>query len=369
MNYQLSLIILFCFAILKPAHADSPKQECVGRLTFDVPEKIEWATYPTENKLISGGGGHTFSKNISSENEYLSYNHSGLTLRVSNITTHHEFDLQRNAILYTDETSKKETLEKIDTKKGRLQSIQEMNYSTDVIERLKDEIKILEESAADKTIKEYALNISDSYVFGDNTTPSQVLLWRNNRIYYFNFNTPTKNSAEDIKDLIARFEPRELYQVPNGPGVCLPYGFIHDDGKTGFSVKNSLRFTSTPNVIMSMINASQDDPTKATTGTYNTDHNPGYDAEKWKKSKIMEKFYFGDRMTTLEGWRLDPRPESGEQERAWFAIAHVGGLASPLMAVQMFTFKQGTDGLKFLTPPPEAVIPRFLKLTESIKPQ
>ncbi|KPN87520.1 hypothetical protein AL066_31480 [Pseudomonas nunensis] len=237
------------------------------------------------------------------------------------------------------------------------------------MERLKDEIKILEESAADKTIKEYALNISDSYVFGDNTTPSQVLLWRNNRIYYFNFNTPTKNSAEDIKDLIARFEPRELYQVPNGPGVCLPYGFIHDDGKTGFSVKNSLRFTSTPNVIMSMINASQDDPTKATTGTYNTDHNPGYDAEKWKKSKIMEKFYFGDRMTTLEGWRLDPRPESGEQERAWFAIAHVGGLASPLMAVQMFTFKQGTDGLKFLTPPPEAVIPRFLKLTESIKPQ
>ena len=74
-------------------------------------------------------------------------------------------------------------------------------------------------------------------------------------------------------------------------------------------------------------------------------------------------------MTTLEGWRLDPRPDSGEQERAWFAIAHVGGLASPLMAVQMFTFKQGTDGLKDLTPPPEAVVPRFLKLTESIKPQ
>ncbi|MGZ7457971.1 T6SS immunity protein Tli4 family protein [Pseudomonas sp. Ma2-10] len=369
MKFQFHLIPAFFIITMGAAHADAPKQECFGRYTFDAPEPIEWATHSTKNNSISEGGGHTFSKNISSENEYLTYNYSGLTVRVSDITTPHEFEIQRNAILHTNEISKTETLEKIDIKKGRLQSIQDMNYSADIIEGLKKDIKNLEDSTKDATVFEYKFNIPDSYVFGSKNTPSKALLWRNNRIYYFSFNTPSKKSTEDIKGLIARFEPRELYHVPKSPGVCIPYGFIHDDGKTAFSIKNSLRFTSTPNVIMTMINASQDTPTKATTGTYNTDHHPGYDAEKWKKSKIMEKFYFGERMTTLEGWRLDPRPESGEQERAWFAIAHVGGLASPLMAVQMFTFKQGTDGLKDLTPPPEAVIPRFLKLTESIKPQ
>lgn len=39
----------------------------------------------------------------------------------------------------------------------------------------------------------------------------------------------------------------------------------------------------------------------------------------------------------------------------------------PLVAVQMFTFQKGTDNLTELTPPPEEVIPRFNKLSESIK--
>jgi hypothetical protein len=204
---------------------------------------------------------------------------------------------------------------------------------------------------------------------GSETTPYEFLLWRNNRVFYFHMNKPAENAAQRIKDLVSRFEARDLYQVPEGPGVCMPYGFIHDDGKTGFTVKNSLRFSGTPNVIMSLINASQDSQTKPTRGTYNTDYRPGYDAQNWKKSKILEKFYIGERMTTLEGWRLDPRPDSKEEERAWFAIAHVGGLASPLIAAQMFTFQKGTDGLKDLTPPLEAVIPKFLKLTQSIRLQ
>ncbi|RON68767.1 hypothetical protein BK671_11235 [Pseudomonas fluorescens] len=227
----------------------------------------------------------------------------------------------------------------------------------------------MEEQIRQTKTYEHDLGIPDSHVLGSKDTPYEFLLWRNNRVFYFNMNKPAENSAQRIKDLAARFEARDLYQVPEGPGVCMPYGFIHDDGKTGFSVKNSLRFTSTPNVIMSLINASQSDPTKPTLGTYDTDYRPGYDAETWKKSKIMEKFYIGDRMTTLEGWRLDPRPETTEQDRAWFAIAHVGGLASPLIAAQMFTFQKGTDGLKDFTPAPEAVIPRFLKLTQSISSQ
>lgn len=363
------LLIVSLVGVCETSSAEEEKKECIGRTVFATPESMEWATYPTTKHLISEGGGHTFSTNISAEHEYLSYNDDQLTIRVSEITTLEDFQTQRNAIIHKGEVAKAEVLEEIETNKKLLQSISTMGYSQGVIDRQKKIIMDKEKSIAETAIEEYDLGIADSHVLGSQATPSEVLLWRKNRIYYFNFKTPGQTQTQTIKDLIAHFEPRDIYEVPNGPGVCMPYGFIHDNGETSFSVKNSLRFTSTPNVILSLINASQGDPTKATTGTYDTDYRPGYDAEIWKKSKIMEKFYIGERMTTLEGWRLDPRPEASEQDRAWFAIAHVGGLASPLIAVQMFTFQQGTDGLKDLTPTPEKVIPKFKKLTQSISSQ
>ncbi|MEO8644530.1 T6SS immunity protein Tli4 family protein [Pseudomonas sp.] len=372
MKLNIATWAISIFLTTTNSFASSTRTECLGRITFNTPEDIAWATFPVNDYPIGNTGGSAFTKNIVAVGDSTIYQYDELIVKVSDITASDEFDRQRNYILHKAKTHKKELEDDISEKQdiiNDLSTIQDDNDVKNTIIRLKENIKKTESEIPQAVVYEHDLGIADAYILGSKSTPHDVLLYRNKRIYYFSMNNPAADSAQRIKGLIARFEPRDLYQVPKGPGVCIPYGFIHDDGKTSFSVKNSLRFTSTPNVIMSIINSSQDDPTKATTGTYDTDHRPGYDAEKWKKSKILEKFYFGERMTTLEGWRLDPRPESGEQERAWFAIAHVGGLASPLMAVQMFTFKQGTDGLKDLTPPPEAVIPRFLKLTESIKPQ
>jgi len=344
-------------------------EECLGRIRFQTPEKFSWATYDIENYKINSAGGHTFSKNVGAVGDYVRYDYSELLIKVSNMTTREEFDRTRSIVFHSVDFYKDHLKDRLETNKRLLATVKRLKYSANVIEDQANTIKELEEQIQKTKVYEFDLGIVDAYVLGSEKTPHEIFLWRNNRVFYFHMNKPGTDSAQRLKDLIARFEPRELYQVPEGPGVCMPYGFIHDDGNTGFSVKNSLRFTSTPNVIMSMINASPDDPTRPTRGTYNTDYSPGYDAEKWKKSKIMEKFFFGNRMTTLKGWRLDPRPESGEQERAWFAIAHVGGLVRPLLAVQMFTFQKGTDGLKDLTPPPEAVIPKFLKLTQSIREQ
>ena len=368
---MIRVIIAFTSLLLgaQSAWAESKLQECLGRMRFQSPEKFEWATFAIERSNMKSAGGHVFSKNVHAVSDFVSYNYDDLTIRVSDITTRENFDRERNAIIHETELYKKNLEEDLKTNERLLETIKRMKYSADIVKNHENEITKLEDQIRQTKTYEHDLGIPDSHVLGSKETPYEFLLWRNNRVFYFNMNKPAENSAQRIKDLAARFEARDLYQVPEGPGVCMPYGFIHDDGKTGFSVKNSLRFTSTPNVIMSLINASQNDPTKPTRGTYDTDYRPGYDAEIWKKSKIMEKFYIGDRMTTLEGWRLDPRPETTEQDRAWFAIAHVGGLASPLIAAQMFTFQKGTDGLKDLVPPPEAVVPRFLKLTQSIREQ
>jgi hypothetical protein len=40
------------------ALADTPRQECLGRMTFDVPEEMQWAVYNADhtNRITEGGG-------------------------------------------------------------------------------------------------------------------------------------------------------------------------------------------------------------------------------------------------------------------------------------------------------------------------
>ncbi|HIL23161.1 MAG TPA: hypothetical protein EYG20_07765 [Alcanivorax sp.] len=216
---------------------------------------------------------------------------------------------------------------------------------------------------------EHDLGISDAYFIGGRTAPVDAYLYRDGRVYFFAMNKPEKQSAEHFKDLVSRFRTRDLYEVPEGPGICFPYGFIADDGKTDYSIKNSLRFTRTPNVIFTLVTTSPDNPrgTKPTLGTYDTDYNPGYDGKKWELKRFIEPSYIGGHLAGLEGWQLKPKPDSGEQERAWFALAHTGGGMRPMVAVQIFTFQKGVDDLTEFTPPPEEVLPRWKALSKTIE--
>lgn len=360
-------------ALLVPAGmalADAPRQECIGRMTFDMPEEMQWATFHADfTNRISKGGGHGFGLKVGAKGDNASYDYDGLVIYVSDIVERDTFD---GAARYTKGTANlyQERLKKdLVTANQLLKEFKTNKYKPEDIASLDADIREIERKIPLAKIHEYDLGIPDAYFLGGHIAPGEALLWRNNRVYYFSFSKAGPDSAERIKALMARFQPRDLYEVPKGPGFCFPYGFIADDGKTDYSIKNSLRFTQTPNVIFTLVTASADDPwqTKATTGTYDSDYRPGYDANKWTKTSFIERLYLGKRLAGLEGWRLDPKPGSAEQERAWFALAHRGGTSSPLLAVQMFTFQKGTDDLTGLTPPPEEVIPRFKMLSESFK--
>ena len=353
------------------ALADMPRQECLGRMTFDVPEAMEWATYDAERTFrISSGGGHNFTSKVTAKGDLVSYDFKGVVIRVSDIVDRSEFE---SAVGYQKGTGRRyqKTLrENIETDKRRLAELPEMGYGPEALAEVEQTIKELEERAAHAIPREHDLGIPDAYFLGGDF-PGFGYVYRNQRVYYFAMRQGAVDGTgvEAFKDLMARFRPRELYEVPEGPGICFPYGFIADDGKTAYSIKNSLRFTSTPNVIFTLVTASVGDPwqTQPTTGTYDTDYRPGYDGTKWKLTRFIEPSYIGDRLAGLEGWRLDPKPESGEQERAWFALAHTGGLLNPLIAVQIFTFQKGLDNLTEFTPPPEDVLPRWKVLSESIR--
>ncbi|MEZ2746936.1 hypothetical protein ACBQ16_17280, partial [Halopseudomonas bauzanensis] len=291
--------------------AESPRQECLGRLTFDVPEEMEWATYDAERTFrISSGGGHNFTSKVTAKGDLVSYDFKGVVIRVSDIVDRSEFE---SAVGYQKGTGRRyqKTLrENIETDKRRLAELPEMGYGPEVLAEVEQTIKELEERAAHAIPREHDLGIPDAYFLGGDF-PGFGYVYRNQRVYYFAMRQGAVDGTgvEAFKDLMARFRPRELYEVPEGAGICFPFGFIADDGKTAYSIKNSLRFISTPNVIFTLVTASVGDPwqTQPTTGTYDTDYRPGYDGTKWKLTRFIEPSYIGDRLAGLEGWRLDPK--------------------------------------------------------------
>ncbi|WP_239419793.1 T6SS immunity protein Tli4 family protein [Pseudomonas saudimassiliensis] len=363
------LACLLCLP-LGVVFAGTSRQECLGRLTFDVPEEMEWATYDAARAFkISAGGGHNFTSQVTAKGDLTVYDFHDTMVYVSDIVDRSEFEAAAGYQKGTGMRYQKHLRERIETNKGRLAELPEMGYGPEVIAKLEQSIKDLEDQASRAVPIQHDLGIPDAYFLGGQSYPTTGYLYRNQRVYFFAMNKPDKHSAERFKDVVSRFRPRDLYEVPEGPGICFPYGFIADDGKTAYAIKNSLRFTSTPNVIFTLVAASANDPwqTQPTMGTYDTDYRPGYDGTKWKLTRFIEPSYIGDRLAGLEGWRLDPKPDSGEQERAWFALAHTGGLLNPLIAVQIFTFQKGVDNLTDFTPPPEDVLPRWKALSGSIR--
>jgi hypothetical protein len=49
--------------------------------------------------------------------------------------------------------------------------------------------------------------------------------------------------------MLKKFKTRAPNEIPTEPGVCIPFGFIPDDGRTVVEFKQSLRFPDAPGVL------------------------------------------------------------------------------------------------------------------------
>lgn len=101
------------------ALADAPRQECLGRMTFDVPEDMQWAVYEAEHtNRITEGGGHGFSPQVYGGGDAGSYDYDGLTIFVSDIVERDTFDgaaryIKGSASLYQAELIKEAARKKM----------------------------------------------------------------------------------------------------------------------------------------------------------------------------------------------------------------------------------------------------------------
>ena len=92
----------------------------------------------------------------------------------------------------------------------------------------------------------------------DDTNRYSILrayLTRGDYVYIFESSVKMNSPADkeghkrDFSAMLAKFRPRAANEIPTEPGVCFPYGFIPDNGRTVVEFKQSLRYPDAPGVL------------------------------------------------------------------------------------------------------------------------
>lgn len=251
--------------------AAGTRSECLGRLVFEVPgqSKFEWGLprRVRTNEEILG-----FSRILQGGQD---------SIRMANV-----------AIVVAAEATSKTILEMRDSvqtdKSIALQDFDEnirksRNYAKSLSEQLnRPELKANQQQTADfkatildveKEIAAYTaskVNLDKDWHPADWGLPDSTgyiagptlyaFLLRDGFAFQF-MSTGGEGEARfeqrlaAFKDLLSRFEYRPLYQVPLKSGLCIPHGFIRDEGQGHFRAEVSYRFTDSPGVIYTLATA------------------------------------------------------------------------------------------------------------------
>ncbi|MFN3913297.1 MAG: T6SS immunity protein Tli4 family protein [Aquabacterium sp.] len=97
------------------------------------------------------------------------------------------------------------------------------------------------------------LGLPDSLGYAAGPTLYAFLL-RDGRAYRFMstggaHEAPFAERKKAFMDMLQRFRVRQVYEIPTEFGLCIPYGFIPDDGRGHFRMEVSWRYTDRPGVL------------------------------------------------------------------------------------------------------------------------
>ena len=127
-------------------------------------------------------------------------------------------------------------------------------YPTSIAElrqRIQDDQTSIERIEADWQPLDLGLPDSLGYAAGPTL---YAFLLRDGRAYRFMstggaHEAPFAERKKAFMDMLQRFRVRQLYEIPTELGLCIPYGFIPDDGRGHFRMEVSWRYTDRPGVL------------------------------------------------------------------------------------------------------------------------
>lgn len=253
---------------LHPAYVPSPKtrQECLGRLAFEAPREMEWAISEHNRR---GEDRFGFTRNMGGDADYVLLGN----VRVV-VTSPADWDvierLQRgpdNAkrITIHEYRNKIEVIKDIELdRRERLKNLEgefsqeDLKSIADAIERDKNKVPEIESRIAGLESDWHSLDLGLPQSLGYAAGPTlYAFLLRDGRAFQFMATggegaPPFEARKAAFLEMLKRFRPRALYEVPKELGICIPYGFIPDDGKGHFRTEVSFRYKERPGVIYSL---------------------------------------------------------------------------------------------------------------------
>lgn len=211
------LLSTVCFASTTTISKESSwKTECIGRYQIDAPGEIEVALDKLSNTIISP---HTTF--LDGQVAYFSQSYYYGSLIVTTPTTLTQFIKFKQAKELQAEKIKQEFMSSSDEKK--------INWG--------------------KAMKPMAYN--NPSLFGWDLEDSYPALYHylENRIYIY---SPSHGNdvlrKKQFHSVLNDLRPRPLYEIPNQTGVCIPYGFIADDGDASSDIAVTMRLIDHPDV-------------------------------------------------------------------------------------------------------------------------
>ena len=230
------------------------RQECIGRLVFDVPRDMEWGILPPNAADQEFG----FPGRIHAGNEEIRIGQVEINI-VSNVKPS-----SIAAMIESHEVKKRLSIRELE---GNIISCQEMikdlakdpNPSPNRKQTIEEyKADIVRDANLVEGVKAawhpYSLDIPDSAAYNAGGG-LYAYIWRDGFIYSFrdSSDSPPEAVRKPLFDaFVKKFKPRKLYEIPKELGICFPYGFVPDDGTTPYAVYASIRYTDTPTVVYGM---------------------------------------------------------------------------------------------------------------------
>lgn len=243
--------------------ASGAVEECIGRLVWSADKAIEWPVRYTRNQHAEFT--HSFSENVFSQGDEIHFGNTLISVNalapgvreevLGSLPGNNVSALRKQLACMETELQKAQARKNGDAKeRNRYQS------AKSDVESTKKTINAMTEK-----YKSYQPGIADSYGYwstedessgsGDKYSIFRAYLFAPKYFYKFESSETLgpKMSMEthrkQFSALLASFRPRRMNEIPTELEVCIPFGFLPDDGRTVIDIKQSLRWAAAPGVL------------------------------------------------------------------------------------------------------------------------
>jgi hypothetical protein len=244
----------------------SAVQECLGRLIWNSDKSVEWPVDYSIDQLESFN--HYFSENVFSQGDKIRFGNTNISVKMIKQGMKEEIInfLPSNKVEYFKSKLKEAEREEKENFKNRNGDIRQRQRYHLAKSRIEDLKKSIDETTG--KYKVFTSGVKDSYGYesieeeasgnGDRYSVIRAYMFIGKYIYNFESNetiTPTmsvEKHREKFSSLLKSFRPRRMNEIPTELGVCIPFGFMPDDGRTITDIKQSIRWKDAPGVLYSI---------------------------------------------------------------------------------------------------------------------